>query len=177
MSFTGRVTELRYQAGTSNKFYRVYEIKDTDSGAAWILLNWGRWGATGQFKAEKFSSGIGAARTFAWVKIEEKSNKGYTRVRDTDLPQVPEDLLARLDVPTPVPAPGSAATPVDLFAGFAADADRLIRMVTGPAELSADAIVLHADLKGRLGELQRRLEESTGQLELADDVIRMKAGA
>jgi predicted DNA-binding WGR domain protein len=175
MSYTGHVVELRFQGGTSNKFYRIYRIVDVHAGMYYVLLNWGRWGATGQFKTETFSDEEGM-RFFGTRKIAEKLAKGYEHIRETELPIVPADLLDRLSANLPTDVTPEVAA-VDLFASFAGDADRLVRMVTGPAELSADAVVLHADLKSRLAELSRRLEESTGQLEFIEDIITMKANA
>jgi predicted DNA-binding WGR domain protein len=156
----------------SNKFYRVYEIQNDEEPFDFrILYNWGRWGATGQFKVDA-SAG---AQTAAWTKAEEKQRKGYERMRRDTLPVIPADILERAGTVATAsngrsPAPVSA----DPFDALAADADRLIRLITGPAELSPEVVVLHSDLRSRLAELRARLADSEGRMELIADVFAAK---
>jgi hypothetical protein len=56
----------------------------------------------------------------------------------------------------------------------AADADKLIRHITGPAELSPDVVVLDSDLRSRLTELSSQLEDSEDRMELIADAFAAK---
>lgn len=174
---TGHVWELRFQAGTSNKFYRVYTVSN---GGHYAVYNWGRWGSRGQFKVEQHS-GQHAVNNSALDKLDAKRAKGYELLRQSDLPVVPQDILDVIEQATnvrpstPVPTPETAA--VSVFDQFAADTDRLIRMVTSSPDLTPDAVVLRSGLIEQLDTLRARLGQAEGQLELVNDVVAMKAGA
>ena len=53
----------------------------------------------------------------------------------------------------------------------------LIRLVTGPADVQAEAITLRRDLDEQLSALRASLTQAEGSLELVDDVMAMKLGA
>lgn len=174
---SGNVCELRFQAGTSNKFYRIYQVSN---GEHYLVLNWGRWGAGGQFKVERYDSSD-ALSAAAWKKRNDKANKGYAMLRDQPLPVVPQDILDCIeqDQGKPMAPSPTTATPVavSVFDHFAADTDRLIRMLTGSPDVAPEAVVMRSNLTDQLAELRRRLQESEGQLELINDVISIKIGA
>lgn len=183
---SGHVWELRYQSGNSNKFYRVYVVylDDGDADYAYLVCNWGRWGARGQFKV---TAHTGSAMNEAYDKLDQKRSKGYELLRDSKLPVVPDDIVAEVTksegyIPTSVPAAKSERVDlmteaVNVYDQFAADADRLIRMVTSAPDLTSEAVVLRSTLTEQLDYLRQRLQASEGQLDLVNDVITMKAGA
>lgn len=178
MTWSAACTEVTYSAGTSNKFYRTYLMIDADSGDVQVLFNWGRIGATGQFKAEKFNnhSVAGAAVD---KKLSEKAAKGYGGERYWRLPIVPEELLGKCDVQLGTAERKELDTRLehDDFGRFAAEADKLIRVVTGPDPLGGEAIVLRSTLQEQLDALRTRLMEAEGQMELIIDVMEMKVNA
>jgi predicted DNA-binding WGR domain protein len=180
MSWQARVREVRYSAGNSHKFYRTY-VMWNDTGEARLLYNWGRIGANGQFKAEPLAIGgsLQVAQNLANQKLSEKMGKGYLHEKDWSLPVVSEELLAKASVTVTANERSQAEErlKVDVFGRFAADADKVIRIVTGPSALTAEAVTLRSGLQEQLAELRRRLTEAEGQMELIDDVVAMKASA
>lgn len=177
MTYTATMTEVTYQdpSANSNKFYRAYVLHDEDSGDARVLFNWGRIGAHGQFKV-LVQPEIGSATTTAAGKIYDKQRKGYSDARTRELRVVPDDLLREAGVNESARAASAAALSKDPFAKMEADTDRLIRLVTGPAEVRAEAITLKGDLDAQLEALRNRLTQAEGSLELATDVLSMKLG-
>lgn len=177
MTYTAEMTEVRYEDRTANshKFYRAYVLVDLDNNDYRVLFNWGRIGAKGQFKVQT-CYGPQDAYEMASGKIYDKKRKGYEPHAERELSVVPDDLLREAGVNEAARAATAARMSVDPFARIEADTDRLIRLVTGPAEVQADAITLKGDLDAQLKELRTRLMQAEGSLELATDVLSMKLG-
>lgn len=184
MSYTARMTELRYidsnfgQRG-SNKYYRVYvlEGQDEHDGDNRVVFQWGRWGSKGQTKVERTEFPETAAQLAA-EKLEAKTKKGYDVSRSMQrFDVVPPDILELAAVDANVRSQAEKRLEVDSFARFAADSDKLIRLLTGPTELSAEAVVLHSTLSEQLDALRRSLTDAEGRMELIEDVRAMKANA
>lgn len=177
MSYSAIVTEVRYEdpAINSRKFYRAYVMSDDDDIDHRVLFQWGRQGARGQFKvvtAPSRQSAINAANG----KIHDKEHKGYGDRSVRELRVVPEDLLAEAGVNENARRQAGAKIAADPFLTLEADTDRLIRLVTGPAQVQAEAITLKRDLDTQLHALRQRLTQAEGSLELAADVLSMKLG-
>lgn len=72
-------SHLNYTGAGSNKDYRTVLIQNNKTNRAIIIFRWGKAGAWGQMKVERFdrvSEAVAAVRT----KISEKQNKGYRHV-------------------------------------------------------------------------------------------------
>lgn len=177
MSYSATVTEVTYRdtLANSNKFYRAYVLRSEDGTDERVLFNWGRIGATGQFKVQVAHAGTAAS--MAEGKIYDKERKGYTDRAVRELRVVPDDLLAAAGVNESARASSAAALSKDPFASLEAGTDRLIRLVTGPADVQSEAITLKATLDDQLSALRTRLLQAEGSLELATDVLAMKMGA
>lgn len=178
MTYSATVTTVNYRDvnANSNKFYRAYAIVSEDGSDARVLFNWGRQGAKGQFQLHTCYGGQDAA-AMAEGKIYDKERKGYGDRSVRTLAVVPDDLLALAGVNESARTAAAAALSKDPFAALEAGTDRLIRLVTGPAEVQSEAITLKGDLDAQLAELRKRLTQAEGSLELATDVLSMKLGA
>jgi predicted DNA-binding WGR domain protein len=178
MTYSATVTEVTYRdsLANSNKFYRAYVISDEDGNDARVLFNWGRIGATGQFKVQTCAT-ADQADTMASGKIYDKQRKGYGDPSTRYLKVTPDDLLQHAGVNEGARSQSRAALSKDPFAALDAGTDRLIRLVTGPAEVQHEAITLKATLDDQLAALRIRLTQAEGSLELATDVLSMKLGA
>jgi predicted DNA-binding WGR domain protein len=176
MTYSATVTEVTYTdtLANSNKFYRAYVIVDEDGTDQRVLFNWGRIGATGQFKVQVAH---GDAHAMASGKIYDKQRKGYGDLKTRELRVVPDDLLQHAGINESARAASAAALSKDPFASLEAGTDRLIRLVTGPTEVQGEAITLKATLDDQLSALRTRLIQAEGSLELATDVLAMKMGA
>lgn len=178
MTYTAQMTEVQYQdpAANSNKFYRAYVLHDEDTDDSRVLFNWGRIGANGQFKVLVQPS-LQSAQSAADGKISDKVRNGYRDSAERTLRVVPDDLLAAAGVNENARSQAEVALSRDPFARIEADTDRLIRLVTGPAEVQAEAITLRHTLDEQMLALKARLTQAEGSLELVDDVLAMKLGA
>lgn len=178
MTYSATMTEVQYTdpLANSHKFYRAYVLHDTDTDDARVLYNWGRIGATGQFQVS-VQPGVEAAQRTADGKISDKVRKGYRDTANRVLRIVPVDLLEHAGISDNVRSQAAAALTKDPFARLGADTDRLIRMVTGPADVQMEAITLKRDLDEQLAALKVSLMQAEGSLELAGDVLSMKLGA
>lgn len=177
MSYSAYVQEVSYRDPTanSNKFYRAYVMQSDDGDDHRVLFNWGRQGAKGQFQVLTVPSEYGATNA-ADGKINDKIRKGYGDLTRRELRVVPDDLLAAAGVNEAARTQAAAAMSKDPFANLEAGTDRLIRLVTGPAEVQHEAITLKATLDDQLAALRNRLTQAEGSLELATDVLSMKLG-
>lgn len=176
MTYSATVTEVQYVGHGSDKFYRAYVMHDPDTDDCRVLFNWGRNGAKGQFQsvgAPTVDSGRNAARG----KLDSKLAKGYEFGSTRNLGVVPDDLLELAGVGENARSAATARLAIDPFAAFAAGTDRLIRLVTGPIAQQAEAVTLRNSLTDQLSELQNRLLQAEGSLELATDVLAMKLDA
>lgn len=178
MSYSATMEEVQYSdpRANSNKFYRAYVITNEDGSDCRVLFNWGRIGAKGQFQVQVAHSPEGA-RSAAAGKIYDKTRKGYEPFTTRELRVVPDDLLEHAGVNENARSQAAAALSKDPFAKVEADTDRLIRLVTGPSEVQAEAITLRKGLDEQLSALKARLTQAEGSLELVDDVMAMKLGA
>lgn len=178
MTYTASFEEVQYKdpRANSNKFYRAYVLHDAESDDARVLFNWGRIGAKGQFQVLTAPS-LASAQASASGKLHDKRAKGYESYTERTLTVVPDDLLAAAGVSANARSQAQARLSADPVARIAADTDRLIRMVTGPAEVQSEAITLRRDLDGQLTALRASLMQAEGSLELVDDVMAMKLGA
>lgn len=178
MSYSGYVTEVAYRDdyANSNKFYRAYVMSSDDGTDHRVLFNWGRQGAKGQFQVLTVPTEYAAVNA-ADGKINDKVRKGYGDMTRRELRVIPDDLLQAAGVNENARSAAAAALSKDPFAKVEADTDRLIRLVTGPAEVQAEAITLRKSLDESLAELRTRLTAAEGSLELVDDVMAMKLGA
>jgi hypothetical protein len=68
----------------------------------------------------------------------------------------------------------AAAAQGDDFGGFSAGADKLVRVLAGPSELTGEAVVMRATLKAQLAELRVRLQQAESSMELIENVMQMK---
>lgn len=185
MSVHAELVELRYTESTtnSNKFYRVYFISDDEAkggrGDYRVLFQWGRWGSKGQGKVETYANRDRMVEAGERKLGEKRLKGGYITVRDEKLSIVPDDVLqAAFDtVDANVRSQQQAQVQVDDFGRFSAGADKLIRVLTGPSELTGEAVVMHSTLKDQLAKLRARLQQAEGSLELIEDVLAMKASA
>lgn len=73
-TITVEAFELRFQAGSSDKFYRVFTWSDGGEGHA--LVQYGRTGTSGQLKATTYPD-LDAANAFAQKQANAKKAKGY----------------------------------------------------------------------------------------------------
>lgn len=73
-TITVEAFELRFQAGSSDKFYRVFTWSDGGEGHA--LVQYGRTGTSGQLKATTYPD-LDAANAFAQKQAGAKKAKGY----------------------------------------------------------------------------------------------------
>lgn len=182
MTMQADVREVRCTTGNHFKFYRAYVMYDDDAGEYRTLFNWGKIGANGQYQAHGAAT-RSAAEFLARKKLESKlSGRGssqYVHHSERHLDVVPEDLLEHAIVARDDNARSQQAEriKVDAHARFAADADTLIRLVSGPAGLTGEVVALRSSLQEQLDELRSRLTESEGQMELINDVVAMKASA
>lgn len=178
MTYSATVTTVNYRDtnANSNKFYRAYFLHDPEADDFRVLFNWGRQGAKGQFQVRTCYSREDAIEV-AEGKLYDKERKGYGDRTTRELSVVPDDLLAAAGVNESARTAAAAALSKDPFARIEADTDRLIRLVTGPAEVASEAITLKGDLDAQLAELRTRLLQAEGSLELATDVLSMKLGA
>lgn len=178
MTYSATMTEVQYHdpMANSNKFYRAYVMHDADTDDARVLFNWGRIGAKGQFQVLTQPSRDSAVAA-ADGKISDKRRKGYEPYTTRTLRVVPDDLLELAGVSENVRSHAAAALSADPFARLSADTDRLIRLVTGPTEVQAEAITLRKGLDEQLAALRDSLTSAEGSLELVDDVMAMKLGA
>jgi hypothetical protein len=62
----------------------------------------------------------------------------------------------------------------DHFGRFSAGADKLVRVLAGPSELTGEAVVMYSTLKAQLAELRERLQQAEGSIELIEDVMQRK---
>lgn len=177
MTYTAEMTEVRYEDHTANshKFYRAYVLVDLDQNDYRVLFNWGRIGAKGQFKVQT-CYGPQDAYEMASGKLYDKKRKGYEDHATRELSVVPDDLLREAGVNEAAREAAMQALSRDPFASLEAGTDRLIRLVTGPAEVQGEAITLKATLDDQLIALRTRLMQAEGSLELATDVLSMKLG-
>lgn len=177
MSYTAYVQQVDYRdpMANSNKFYRAYVMQNDDGTDFRVLFNWGRQGAKGQFQVLTVPSEHGAQNA-ADGKINDKIRKGYGDLTRRELRVVPDDLLQQAGVNEAARAASASALSKDPFASLEAGTDRLIRLVTGPAEVQGEAITLKATLDDQLAALRTRLMQAEGSLELATDVLSMKLG-
>lgn len=178
MTYSATMTEVQYRdpVANSSKFYRAYVLHDPDTDDARVLFNWGRIGAKGQFQVLSQPDSHAAHMT-ANGKISDKVRKGYGGLTRRELRVVPDDLLAAAGVNEAARAQAVSALSKDPFASLEAGTDRLIRLVTGPADVQSEAITLKASLDDQLTALRARLTQAEGSLELATDVLAMKMGA
>lgn len=178
MTYSAYVQQVDYRddRANSNKFYRAYVMQADDGSDFRVLFNWGRQGAKGQFQVLTVPSEHAAVNA-ADGKINDKIRKGYDGLTRRELRVVPDDLLAAAGVNENARSQAAAAISKDPFARLGADTDRLIRLVTGPAEVQAEAITLRKDLDQQLSALKASLTQAEGSLELVDDVMAMKLGA
>jgi predicted DNA-binding WGR domain protein len=178
MTYTAQFTELQYRdpAANSNKYYRAYLLADEEAGEWRVLFNWGRNGAHGQFSnlvCPTYSSAAAAVSG----KLNDKVKKGYRESGERTMSAVPDDLLELAGVSVNARSKAADKISADPFARVEVDTDRLIRLVTGPAQVQAEAITLKHGLDAQMAELRRRLLQAEGSLELASDVMSMKLGA
>lgn len=178
MSYKAVVTEVRYvdPSANSSKFYRAYALSAEDGSDFRVLYNWGRIGAKGQF-SQAIMPTEDAAMSAAAGKIMDKERKGYDGRSIRELRVVPDDLLEQAGVSSNARSQAAAALSKDPFASLEAGTDRLIRLVTGPADVQSEAIMLKRTLDDQLAALRNRLTQAEGSLELAADVLSMKLGA
>lgn len=178
MTYSAKFEEVQYKDPTrnSNKFYRCYVLHDEDTDDSRVLYQWGRIGATGQFQVHVAPS-LESAEAAAKGKLHDKVRKGYEPYTERELRVVPDDLLAHAGVGENARSQAAAVLSKDPFARLSADTDRLIRLVTGPVEVQAEAITLRRDLDGQLSALRASLTQAEGSLELVDDLLSMKLGA
>lgn len=66
------VAELRYEIGSSNKFWTAELYKSAKK----VVVKWGRWGMFGSAKTFEFDT-LTETVEFFHSKIDEKINKGY----------------------------------------------------------------------------------------------------
>jgi predicted DNA-binding WGR domain protein len=177
MSYSATVTTVTYRdpSANSNKFYRAYVLSSEDGNDHRVLFNWGRQGANGQFKVQ-VCYGQQDALAMADGKIYDKQRKGYGDLTTRELSIAPADLLASAGVSHEARDAALTALSKDPFAALEAGTDRLIRLVTGPADVQHEAITLKATLDDQLAALRIRLIQAEGSLELATDVLSMKLG-
>lgn len=178
MSYTATMTEVQYHDSLANsrKFYRAYVMHDEDTDDSRVLFQWGRIGAKGQFQVLVCPS-LASAHSSADGKLHDKKAKGYEPYTERTLKIVPDDLLEHAGVSVNARLQAAAALSADPFARLSADTDRLIRLVTGPTEVQAEAITLRRTLDEQLSALRDSLTSAEGSLELVDDVLAMKLGA
>lgn len=86
--------ELHFQAGTSDKFYRVVVADRL------VIAHFGHRGTAGQFKV--YASGsFNDALHKAKEKSNEKEDKGYTLTRDFTVFEVSEEVVTSIDPLSP----------------------------------------------------------------------------
>ncbi len=178
MTWSAAVTEVTFVGGNSSKFYRTYLLHNSDTNEVGVLFNFGRIGSNGQFKAVRCHTHQEASYAVD-RKLSEKTRGGYTNERHRTLSVVPEDLLDRAEirVDDTVRTQQTERLKVDDFSRFAAEADSLIRVLTGPTALTGDAIVMRTTLQESLDALRVRLQEAEGQMEIINEVVQMKVMA
>lgn len=178
MTYAASFEEVQFKDPTRNshKFYRAYVMHDPDTDDARVLFQWGRIGARGQFQVQVAPS-LDSAKAAAVGKLYDKRGRGYESYTKRTLKVVPEDLLREAGVNENARSQAVAALSADPFARLSADTDRLIRLVTGPSEVQAEAITLRRGLDEQLSALRTSLTQAEGSLELVDDVLAMKLGA
>lgn len=86
--------ELHFQAGSSDKFYRILSLP-TGEGRWTTLAQWGRRDARGQMQAWH-SESQNAAHNKAVEKTEEKEQKHYLPSRDFTNFEVPSEWVDEL---------------------------------------------------------------------------------
>jgi predicted DNA-binding WGR domain protein len=170
MSHKGTVTELRFEHGSSYKFYRVYQVHDADAGDFRVLYQWGRIGANGQTKTELFRS-FGEMTNAALDKLNQKLNKGYEQSHHRDYDVVPPDVLRVAAVNERSRAEAEAKVSSDPFAKAVVQVDKAMRLATGTPNDQAAAVVITRSLHGTLTELRNRLTQLEGSVELVDTVL------
>lgn len=104
--------EMRYDTGTSDKFYRVILVDGL------VIVNWGRYGSNGEQKVHRMPDPA-AARGQALELTGEKAGKGYWLSRDTTVFAVAEDLVAAARGSGRDSEPETRAAK-DIIAGFTA---------------------------------------------------------
>lgn len=117
-------TELRYQEGRSNKFYRVTILSEVQTLDYRVLTQWGRIGSEGQEHVELFTT-EGSAVEFYRKRIDEKERKGYWLHDAQAFLDPTPALLEKAGVRWGVVTPATIAAPtdglVDKAAGLLAD--------------------------------------------------------
>lgn len=86
-----RAVELSFQAGSSDKFYRVFTWEDDDGGHA--VVQYGRTGTAGTLKQTDYPS-LEEAETFAAKQLRSKQAKGYEAVGEASFDLTDADLNA-----------------------------------------------------------------------------------
>lgn len=167
MTYQARGTELRFEHGTSYKFYRVYEIWDNDTGDERVLFQWGRIGSTGQCKVEVTS----AMRTLALDKIGEKERKGYERTWRRDFDTVAPDVLRLAGVNERSQQQAQQQVDTNPFVKATVQVDAAMRLATGTPAQQAEAAVITKGLHETLDLLRDQLLHLEGGVELVDAMI------
>lgn len=182
MTFSARVQEVQCKTGNHYKFYRAYTLSDPLNNDFRVVFNYGKIGSNGQWTPSQKFSTLATAMLTASNKIESKRRGGGSSVYETEIPDrelsvVPEDVLEKsgIFVDENARSQQKARLEVDAHARFAADADSLIRLITGPTELTGEVYAARSSLQDQLDELRNRLLASEGQMELINDVVQMKS--
>lgn len=173
--YRAKVTEAIYNDDYSNshKYYRIYELYDPETEDARVLYNWGRIGATGQFKVD-IALDLYEMQRMSSNKMVSKVRKGYEITRTSELEIVPNDILSRAGINTRTETPVER---VSEFAQFAADVDVAIRLATGDTDDQVQAVVMARTLDEQLEALRTSVLEAEGRCEVVHLVLASRLGA
>lgn len=169
MTYKARGAELRFEHGTSYKFYRVYEIWDDDARDYRVLFQWGRIGTTGQSKVE--ITGEHSMTALAYDKRGEKLKKGYEQRWHREYDVVPPDVLKLAGVNERSQQQAQAQVDTNPFVKATVTLDAAMRLATGTPAQQAEAAVMAKGLHDTLDTLRTEIAQLEGGVEIVDMMI------
>lgn len=170
---TGDMVEMRFTDERSNKFWAKYDLHDP-MGRIVTVYNWGRIGATGQFK-------VTSGHDFA-PKIEEKLRKGYEHAGTVTNQELPESFfgaMVRQQIEAALIQNGRnqgvepAPDPVNVFDQAQALVQKTIAHASSGGD-DAEAVMLHHELSTKVAELRASLDQVEAGAEVAEAAVRAK---